>query len=317
MQVAKLEEVPAKVRTVLLLDISRSLALDDLAAIKEAAKQMVDLMFDQQEIAIFSFAGSINPVAPFTGNKSKDTLKAAIDKISRSASNTTNLYGGIAEMLRLQAWKESFSLNGIETGFLVALTDGEDTSGSASLEDVIRLRDDLDPSDGVVGIRSIYTVGLGASINEEVLVDIGNAGYYGVTEASSLAGKFVEIQRDIIDQANSYYWVNYSSPKRRSNPPGQLRKLELRLLNNANTEPDGVLSSTFLSDTFTELDSALYINRSADKPAGVSVMEIPRDTVSTASAFTIYPRWISQPTLGALGIPYWRRSSKRAKKVTG
>ena len=291
MQVSKLAEVPAKVRTILLLDTTRSLALDDLAAIKEAAKEMVDLMFDQQEIAVYSFAGSVNLVADFAGNspQNKASLKAAIDTINRSNSNTTNLYGGIVEMLGLPEWKESFSLNGIETGFLVVLTDGEDTSGSASIEDVINLRDDDNPNDSFVGTRSIYTVGLGASIDEAVLSDIGNAGYYRVGQASALAAKFVEIQQDIIDQANSYYWVNYSSPKRRSNPAGQLRKLELRLLNNSNTEPDGVLSSSFLSDTFTDLDSAVYINRSADQPGGVSVLRIPRDTDSTASAFTIYP----------------------------
>jgi formylglycine-generating enzyme required for sulfatase activity len=310
MQVAKLDEVTAKVRTVLLLDNSRSLALADLAAIKEAAKEMVDLMFDRQEIAVYSFAGSVNRVADFTGNspQNKAALKSAIDTITRSTSNTTNLYGGIVQMLGIPEWKESFSPNGIETGFLVALTDGEDTSGSANREDVINLRDYDDPNDSFVGTRSIYTVGLGASIDEAVLTDIGNAGYYPVEEASSLAAKFVEIQRDIIDQANSYYWVNYSSPKRRSNPQGQLRQLELRLLNNTNTGPDGVLRSTFLSDTFIDLDSALFINRSADKPAGDSVLNIPRDTLSTASAFTIYPpldfssyRWtIGNPLLAEI-----------------
>ncbi|PAW70415.1 MAG: hypothetical protein B9S35_15250, partial [Opitutia bacterium Tous-C5TDCM] len=305
MQVSKFAEVPAKVRTILLLDTTRSLALDDLAAIKEAAKGMVDMMFDEQEIAVYSFSGSVTLVADFTGNKpqNKVDLKAAIDTITRSNSNTTNLYGGIAEMLGLAEWKESFSLIGIETGFLVVLTDGEDTSGSASMDDVIGLRDNDDPTDSFVGTRSIYTVGLGASIDEAVLTEIGNAGYYRVEQASSLAGRFVEIQRDIIDQANSYYWVNYSSPKRRSNPPGQLRKLELRLLNNTNTEPDGVLSSTFLSDTFTDLDSALYVNRRADKPAGVSVLEIPRDTISTASAFTIYPPLDFSSYIWSIGNP--------------
>jgi formylglycine-generating enzyme required for sulfatase activity len=303
MQVSKLAQVPAKVRTVLLLDNTRSLSLENLAAIKEAAKQMVDLMFDEQEIAVYSFSGSVNLVAPFTGIKGKDTLKSAIDRITRSTSITTNLYGGIVEMLSLQEWKESFTLAGIETGFLVALTDGEDTSGSASLEDVINLRDDREIPDVVRGLRSIYTVGLGASIDKEVLNGIANAGFYEVEQASELAEKFVEIQRDIIDQANSYYWVNYSSPKRRSNPLGQLRKLELRLLNNTNTDPDGVLSSTFLSDTFTDLESALYINPSADRPAGVSVLEIPRDTVSTAFAFTIYPPLDFSSYIWSIGNP--------------
>ena len=141
-QVGKISDVPSKVRTVILLDCSNSIAIADLTVIKNAAKVMVDSMFEEQEIAVYSFSGSVTKIQDFLGKSAANqaTLKASIDTIVRGNAST-NLYGSMLQMLSLPAWTETFTVNGIETGFLVALTDGADSSGSATKEQVIAKRD--------------------------------------------------------------------------------------------------------------------------------------------------------------------------------
>ena len=282
-QVGKITDVPTKIRTVILLDTSSSISILDLAKIKDAAKVMVDNMFDQQEIAVYSFSGNHAKIQDFLGksNANQATLKAAIDKIGRG-NESTNLYGSMLAMLNLPVWVESFSTNGIETGFLVVLTDGADTSGSATKEQVIAKRD-LDK-------KRIYTIGLGAAVEPAILQELQNTNFYiPASNAAVLAAAFENIQRDIIDLANSYYRINYISPKRLSNPLGTLRKMEVRLKNNTNTAADRMLSTAFNSDSFTSLGPAMYINRSVDKVAGISALAVSRDLPSSASAITLFP----------------------------
>lgn len=281
-QVGKISDVPSKVRTVLLIDCSSSISIADLAVIKNAAKVMVDSMFDEQEIAVYSFSGSHTLVHDFLGKSeaNQQALKTAIDTISRGSA-TTNLYGSMVEMLKLEAWKESFSTAGIETGFLVVLTDGADSSGSATKEQVLAERN--------ARMKRIYTIGLGAAIEPLVLQELQNTLYIPVTQAAGLASAFDDIQKDIIDLANSYYRINYISPKRASNPLGQLRKLEVRLKNNTNSAADGVLSTSFNSDTFTDLLPSIYINRSVDRVNGIESLSIRKDAATTASAITLFP----------------------------
>ncbi len=304
-QVGKISDVPSKVRTVILLDNSSSIPIADLAVIKNAAKVMVDNMFDEQEIAVYSFSGSVTKIQDFLGKSAANqaTLKASIDTIARGNAST-NLYGSMLQMLSLPAWTESFSVSGIETGFLVALTDGADSSGSATKEQVIAKRD----LDG----KRIYTIGLGVNVETQVLEELQNTNFYtSASNSTALATAFGNIQRDIIDLANSFYRINYLSPKRVSNPLGTLRKMEVRLKNNTNSAADRMLSTPFNSDLFTDLEPAMYINRTVDKLTGINAPEaltISPNAPSSASAITLFPpldfsgfTWsIGNPALAAL-----------------
>ena len=284
-QVGKISDVPSKVRTVILLDCSNSIALTDLTVIKNAAKVMVDSMFEEQEIAVYRFSGSVTKIQDFLGKSAANqaTLKASIDTIVRGNAST-NLYGSMLQMLSLPAWTETFTVNGIETGFLVALTDGADSSGSATKEQVIAKRD----LDG----KKIYTIGLGANVETQVLLDLQNTFYTSASNSGQLADAFGNIQRDIIDLANSFYRINYLSPKRVSNPLGIQRKMEVRLKNNTNTALDRMLSTPFISDTFTDQEPAMYINRTVEKLYGINnpeALSISSSVPSSASAITLFP----------------------------
>lgn len=285
-QVGKISDVPSKVRTIILLDNSSSISIADLGVIRAAAKVMVDNMFDEQEIAIYTFSGTHTLVQGFLGESpaNQAQLKAAIDTIGRGSA-TTNLYGSMLAMLNVPEWTESFSTAGINTGFLVALTDGADSSGSATKEQVIAKRN----LDG----KKIYTIGLGANVDPMILQELQNTNFYtSATNASVLAAAFENIQKDIIDLANSYYRINYISPKRLSNPPGTLRKMEVWLKNNTNTALDNKLSTAFNSDAFTDLEPTMYLNRTLDKLNGINPPEalvIDANAPSSASAITIFP----------------------------
>jgi alpha-tubulin suppressor-like RCC1 family protein len=285
-QVGKISDVPSKVRTIILLDNSSSISIADLGVIRAAAKVMVDNMFDEQEIAIYTFSGTHTLVQGFLGKSpaNQAQLKAAIDTIGRGSA-TTNLYGSMLAMLNVPEWTESFSTAGINTGFLVALTDGADSSGSATKEQVIAKRN----LDG----KKIYTIGLGANVDPLILQELQNTNFYtSATNASVLAAAFENIQKDIIDLANSYYRINYISPKRLSNPPGTLRKMEVWLKNNTNTALDNKLSTAFNSDAFTDLEPTMYLNRTLDKLNGINppeALEVDANAPSSASAITIFP----------------------------
>lgn len=293
-QVAKMDEVKTTVRTILLIDNSSSISFADLAVIKSAAKIVVDKMFEEQEIAIYSFSGTHNLVANFTGKSAANqvSLKNAIDSIVRG-SPTTNLYGSMLAMLNLTEWRESFSQAGIETGFLVVLTDGQDTSGAVTEASVIAKRN--------FDEKRIYTIGLGANIDTASLNRLQNTNLpLAAANSSKLAEVFEQVQDDIIDLANSFYWVNYSSPKRlpdQSLPPAErLRRLEVKVHLNTNFASDGILSRTFDSQTFNDLPSALYINRKANLTEGISSLSISKDSPASASAITVYPQLDDNPS---------------------
>ena len=277
LQIAKIDEVPTTIKTILLLDNSFSVG-SNLPMIREAAKTLVEAMFEQQEIAVYSFSGSAQLVSDFRARSAANqtAIKASIDTIGLG-SPTTNLYGGILDMLNLPQWQESFDISGIETGFLIVLTDGSDQAGLATLEQVIANRDTQS--------KAIYTVGLGAELDLPSLEDIGNAGFQNVGNINALAQAFADIQADIENNARSLYWLNYASPKRGNFE----RNLTIALKNNVNPGPDATLTTTFNSAPFTDPTGGVIINRSVFNTAGIQNLTLNLNGSSILNAVTILP----------------------------
>ena len=287
LQIKKIDQVPAKVRTILLLDNSFSVGAN-LELIKSAAKNLVEGMFDEQEIAVYSFSDGQTLVKNFTGKSANNqqAIKTAIDTIGLG-SPTTDLYGSIKSMLVLPQWVESFSTAGIQTGFLIVLTDGKDMAGRVTELEVRKIRDDQN--------KKIFTIGLGAEIDTVSLRNLGNAGYIPVAQANALAGAFAEIQESILDTANSYYWLNYASPKR-----GDFtRSLTVGLSGNSNQMIDGTLTYYFSSSGFQGVIPGVFINRNVNINSGVTNLNIANNITTNAVAFTM---------LGYFGSPSYKWS---------
>ena len=238
--VRKMQQIPSKIKTVLLLDNSTSVSAD-IEVIKNAAIKFVQTIREGQEIAIYVFSDTPVLLQNFTTNK--NFLETAIKSIG-SGYPSTNLYGSI--ITGLSIWSDIYTLSSITQGSLIVFTDGSDTQGSSTLSSVISSRGD----------RKIYVIGLGSEINPTALNQIANPGpYFPIQKAGELDAVFAAIQSDIVQFSNSFYWLNYMSPKRTGT-----HTLKVSAANNTNTTSTSYLTGSFSAAGFQSVKSGVYTN---------------------------------------------------------
>lgn len=227
MVIKKKSASPYTFKTVLMLDNSASVTAN-LSQIKDAAVSLINNLTSGQEVALYIFSDSTSLLCDFTSDKTK--LISTINSIGAGKAST-DLYG--AAVIGLNRWTDNYSTTLIEQGALILLTDGSDTQGSHSLGEVIAAK----------GGKSVYCVGLGNEIDTVALTQIGTNGYIKVADVSSLKAQFIAIQGQIDKFANSFYWLNYMSPKR-----GDFRhSLQLTIKDNPY---NSAISNTFSSNGF-------------------------------------------------------------------
>ncbi|MHB2154192.1 LamG-like jellyroll fold domain-containing protein [Calditrichota bacterium GD2] len=259
MQIRKKDVIPYTLKTVLMLDNSNSVAAN-LQEIKNAAVALVENIESQQEIAIYKFSENVELVQDFSNDV--NALKNAINSIQLGYAST-DLYGAIIE--GVSRWNDSYSTKEIEQGFLVALTDGRDTQGSHTKMEALNAR----------GNKKVYTVGLGNEIDPDVLQELGNAGFFSITNVSELVTKFTEIQSEMTLYANSFYWLNYISPKRGD----KNHTLKLSIKNNPYTGSDSYITGQFNSKDFYSIFQGLYVNVDEEHPEGIDDLTVA-DTIA-------------------------------------
>jgi len=251
--VKKMQQLPYKLKTILLLDNSASLATS-LEAIKTSAIKYVQSINDNQEVAIYKFSDTPVLVQDFTTYK--PGLENAIKSITLGFPST-NLYGSTVTIM--SKWADSYSLTGIVQGSLILFTDGSDTQGSSTLSDVISARGD----------KKIYVIGLGTEINPTALNQIANPGpSYIIKNTAQLDSIFANIQLDIVQFSNSFYWFNYMSPKRTGT-----HNLKVESKVNTNTSlTDSYLTGSFSAVGFQSVNSGTYINIQDTKLYGLDTI---------------------------------------------
>ena len=143
------------------------------------------------------------------------TLKEAVDGITpeMSSDNSTNLYGAVIQGIEVASQKltQTRNLNEIGSSAVVVFTDGTDqanrnTKGQA-LGAVANADRDI----------SVYTIGLGGEVDEQILREIGKTSFVSAANIGELLDRFREIGDLINGKANSYYLLEYCSPKRSGN----------------------------------------------------------------------------------------------------
>ncbi len=236
MTIQKNGEIEYKIYTVLLIDNSMSIG-DNLEIIKSSSKSMIDKITNNQYIAIYTFSENAVLIQDFTNDIS--TLRSSVDKIELGAAST-NLHGALVD--GLNRIENIYSLEIVQEGAVIVFTDGEDTQGSVSFEQVIEAREN----------KKIYALGLGEEINENILEDIANSGYYHASEVNQLVDLFQEIQDEILTYINSFYWLYYKSPKRGEKE----HTLELKINSNSNTSKTKRIMGEFNSKFF--FSSTIY-----------------------------------------------------------
>ena len=187
-----------QLRTVLMLDNSASVG-PNLQEIKAAAKALLQLIDKNQRIAIYSFSEHVILLQDFTDDV--NLLEKAVDSL-KHGPKSTDLYGAV--ITGTGRWKEEYNEKQVIDGFLLLLTDGADKQG----------RHTLDHSKSSLFHKKILAVGVGGELDSKILSDIANCGFAQIGNYTDLRAKFLEFQKFMIDWANSFYWLKYTSPKR-------------------------------------------------------------------------------------------------------
>jgi len=193
--------------TVLLLDLSGSVVkAGALEALKDAAETIVDSLLPEQTLALLTFADAVTVRVAFSADKS--ALKAAIADISGADGASTNLYGAVVQGLGM--WKDGFNAQGgsasaqVTSGLAIVITDGADTAGVQTLEDVRRAQ----------GNQRVVAIGVGEDINQEAMQAMGNAGEFYPSSYDDLQRQLGNITSAIRTLNKSIYQASYCSPKR-------------------------------------------------------------------------------------------------------
>jgi len=243
--------------TVLMIDNSTSITDDDgsnLAEIKTAAKNFVASMFSQQRIAVYEFSGTVNLLLDFTPVSESAKINSAIDGIQKGA-RSTDLYGAVIK--GASRIKQSMNADSIISGALVLFTDGDDTQSSHTLDQAL----------SSVTNKNVYTIGLGTDLNPEIMSLIGNNGFYPIADINQLTTTFLSIQQELSNLSNSFYWMEYQTPKR-----GNFNHLLQVII--VNNPINSILEGTFNSSKFTDPNPGVYFTSSSGDLIGNDTLQL-------------------------------------------
>ena len=255
-------------RTVLMIDNSTS--MDSLLdAIKLAAYEFVENLESNQYMCVYTFSEQAELVVDFTNNQAN--LIGGINSI-QSGYSSTDMYGSI--ITGLHRWGDLYFPENLVKGNLIMITDGSDTQGSTSLQEALDER----------GNKQVYTLGIGSDVDTEALSALGNGGFFVLNNASEATGTFLIIQQEISDYLNSFYWLNYITPKR-----GDIdHTVEISVIDNPNTGSSGIISGTFNSAGFYGTVPGVYVNIDPENglPYGIEEYTIADSANHTLEAVT-------------------------------
>ncbi|MFH5833951.1 VWA domain-containing protein [Halalkalibaculum sp. DA384] len=219
--------------SMLLLDLSGSILNNaDLPRLKEAATTFIERtmpregnsLFGTREMAVYWFDGeqNIHRLVPFTPER--DTLLSGINSIDEDISNdvSTNLNGAVIQGLsimdsRLREIKEDSDI--ATAGSMVLFTDGTDQAGRVSTSVA------LDSVNNANREHALFTIGLGGEIDQQVLERFGKNGFELAEDSLQLNSSFLAIAERLEAESNSYYVLEYCSPKRSGTHTLELRAI--------------------------------------------------------------------------------------------
>ena len=281
--VLRMNQVPFKI--ILLIDNSVSI-VNDLEKVKQSAKQFVNKIRPNQQIAVYVFSDQPYLLQDFTVDTSK--LQQAIDKISLGFPST-NLYGSM--ITALSRWTDEFSQTNFQQGAVILFTDGDDTQGSSTLNQVITAR----------GQKKVYVIGLGSELTPSILNQISYPKpYVPIKSINDLESSFAEIQADIVRYSNSFYWLNYMSPKRTGK-----HTLSISTSGNKNPYNTSSITGEYSATGFQSVNSGVYVNIADTKLYGIDSVFCFYDGASYNFTNSRYGTVISEDSLVLKPTTYW------------
>jgi len=271
------EQLPFSLRTVIMIDVSSSISPADLDKIKAAVRGMItnaegqSTLLPQQEVALYSFNDTVSLLRDFSSNT--DSLVDTLDSIQPAIAITpTDFYGAvIAGTSRVE---DTFDLEQISKGNVIIITDGTDTAARNSYRNALI---------SVAG-KSVYTLGIGDEISETVMQQIGTSGTYALRNFEQLNSVLTSINQQVVDSANSFYYLHYASPKRGAEgAQSSIHNIMLSVANNANRGATSVIVDRFDATDFSNVTAEVVVS-------GPKQLEVQQAGIYRAST-----RWGPQP----------------------
>jgi hypothetical protein len=263
-------------RLVLVLDVS---AETDVAKIKEAANKVVDALTTGQQLSIITFSTAVTVIHEFSDDKI--SLKSAIDLIVNGGAGAV-LYQAIKT--GLDSWDDIYTYDEVLQGNLIVVTDGENSGGTTSFIDLMFARDASEPP------KRIYAYGIGEAVDEDALTDLGNAGYYSLSDINTLATEISKAQEDVAAYEAGFYMFDYMSTQSK----GGVVEVTLKLIGNEYTGEGSVLTGEYTTTNFYDYSKGITINANKSTPAGVTALRLGKIAPRKLLAFNNLGREVSQ-----------------------
>ena len=209
--------------TMLLLDFSSSVVSTALTELKEAATLFVDHIFSAQginashELAVALFDGQQNIVyvTDYLTNPLEIKDRISLLDESNMIDPSTNLYGAVQQGIESieQRLSDNMILDSdlVVAGAMVLFTDGRDQAARVSEQNALNTV--AQTADNI----SLYTIGLGSDIDSDVLTAVGVDGFQQAVSLDALVSSFTSVASNVANEANSYYTLEYCTPKRAGN----------------------------------------------------------------------------------------------------
>lgn len=206
---------------VLVADLSESVTeSDDLPQVKEAMTAFVNTILIENNsevgetfVSLYYFDGDPSLVQLQDFTTDGQLLLSAIDNINSDLTrdNSTNLYGAFVSGANIIKSRVSNSPKLIDVGAMVVFTDGQDLAGLKTREEAESAVDGLEDDPNKI---EVYTIGVGATADDDVLDALGYSGYFDAQNFTDLTPTFETIANELNAEVNSYYKLEYCSPRR-------------------------------------------------------------------------------------------------------
>lgn len=233
----------------LLLDLSGSvLESENLSVLKSAARNFVNAIMlnssGESDMGIWWFDGAseLHQLVDFV--MLTDRLISGINDLNENISkdNSTNLYGAVISGIDKLRGKVGSNNGTASIGSLVIFTDGSDHAARKTQEEAMKAVNGADEN------ISVYTIGLGGEIDKPTLRTIGRDGFFYADDIEDLVPQFEEIGSKIRKDVNSYYMLEYCSPKRKGSHD---LTIAVTYKEDSGTELTGSLKTCFCAEDFT------------------------------------------------------------------
>lgn len=174
---------------VFLIDVSGSMnSSNKLPLLKSSLKLLVDELSEKDRVAIVVYAGAAGLVLPSTPASDKETIKAALDRLTAGGSTA----GGAGIELAYKVAKENLIKEG--NNRVVLATDGDFNIGASSNAEMVRLIEEK-RSDGIFLTITGFGMGNYKDDKMEQISNAGNGNYYYIDNIKEAKKIFVTEMR--------------------------------------------------------------------------------------------------------------------------